>query len=83
MDTGVTVPKDGHYPLMRGEKVIPASGRQSEYRDCFLARGAAGLHKYNAAKPAVEQTRQVGGNTHPTGEKQPTGGEKVANPIKD
>jgi hypothetical protein len=81
MHTGGTVPKDGDYKLQMGEKVIPASGRQSEYRKAFEERGRQGLHKYG--EPAHEVTRQVGGNTHPTGEKPVTGAEKVANPTKE
>lgn len=83
MHTGGDVTEDGDYKLQRGEKVIPAVGRHSEYRDVFLARGKAGLHKYNAATPAKDVTRQDGGNTHPMGESHDSGAEKVPNPTKE
>ena len=79
MHTGGTVPKDGDYKLQMGEKVIPAAGRQSEYRKAFEERGRQGLHKFGES--AHEVTRQVGGNTHPTGEKPVTGAEKVKKQV--
>ena len=38
MHTGGDITKDGDYKLLAGEKVIPASGRQSEYRKVFIQR---------------------------------------------
>lgn len=81
MHTGGVIPKDGPYMMQKGEKVIPASGRQSEYRTAFEERGRQGLHKYGQS--AKEQTRQVGGNTPAKGEEQLKGAEKVANPTKE
>ena len=81
MHTGGVIPKDGPYMMQKGEKVIPASGRQSEYRTAFEERGRQGLHKYGQS--AKEQTRQVGGNTPAKGEQQLKGAEKVANPTQE
>lgn len=81
MHTGGVIPKDGPYMMQKGEKVIPASGRQSEYRTVFEERGRQGLHKYGES--AHEVTRQVGGNTPAKGEEKVKGAEKVANPTKD
>ena len=81
MHTGGDVPADGDYKLLMGEKVIPASGRQSEYRKAFEERGRQGLHKYGQS--AKEQTRQVGGNTPVKGEEHVKGEKKVAVPNKD
>jgi len=81
MHTGGTVERDGDYKLQMGEKVIPAAGRQSEYRKAFEERGRQGLHKYGES--AKEMTRQVGGNTPAKGEQQLKGAEKVANPTKE
>lgn len=81
MHKGGVVKADGPHMLQKGEIVIPASGRQSEYREAFEERGRQGLHKYGQA--AKEQTRQVGGNTPVKGEQQLKGAEKVANPVKD
>ena len=81
MHTGGVIPKDGPYMMQKGEKVIPASGRQSEYREAFEERGRQGLHKYGQS--AHEVTRQVGGNTPAKGEQQLKGAEKVANPTQE
>lgn len=81
MHTGGVVPKDGDYTLKKGEKVIPASGRQSEYREAFEERGRQGLHKYGQS--AKQVTRQVGGNTPVKGEEHVKGEKKVAVPNKD
>jgi len=71
MHDGGVVKQDGPHYLQAGETVIPASGRQSEYRKVFEARGAAGKHKWGGntkPTPAKEQTRQDGGNTPAKGE---------------
>jgi hypothetical protein len=81
MHTGGMVEEDGDYKLQMGEKVIPASGRQSEYRKAFEERGRQGLHKYGQS--AKEQTRQVGGNTPVKGEEHVKGEKKIAVPNKD
>ncbi|MFZ3214428.1 MAG: hypothetical protein WA192_00025 [Candidatus Acidiferrales bacterium] len=81
MHKGGVVKADGPHMLQKGEIVIPASGRQSEYREAFEERGRQGLHKYGQA--AKEQTRQVGGNTPAKGEEQLKGAEKIANPTKE
>jgi hypothetical protein len=38
LHTGGEVPKTGDYKLQAGETVVPASGRQSEYRKVYVAR---------------------------------------------
>lgn len=81
MHKGGIVEKDGPVILQKGEKVIPASGRQSHYRDVFEERGRQGLHKYGQS--AKEQTRQVGGNTPVKGEEHVKGEKKVTVPNKD
>jgi hypothetical protein len=80
MHDGGVVKEDGPHYLQAGEKVIPASGRQSEYRKVFEARGAAGKHKWGGVTkptPAKEQTRQGGGNEPAKGEKAVTGEEHL------
>jgi hypothetical protein len=84
MHDGGVVKEDGPHYLQKGETVIPASGRQSEYRKAFEARGAAGKHKYgtgagsNTTPPAAkEQTRQGGGNEPVKGEKHGEGAEHL------
>ena len=79
MHDGGVVKEDGPVILQKGEKVIPASGRQSHYRDVFEARGRQGLHKYGQA--AKEQTRQVGGNTPVKGEEHVKGSKKVEKQV--
>ena len=46
MHDGGVVKEDGPHMLQKGETVIPASGRQSHYRDVFEERGRKGLHAY-------------------------------------
>lgn len=67
MHQGGTVPKDGDYNLKMGERVIPASGRQSEYRKVFLQR----------------QQRDKGGNQPVTAspEQHVEGAEKLPDPA--
>lgn len=79
MHTGGIVEKDGPVILQKGEKVIPASGRQSHYRDVFEERGRQGLHKYGQS--AKQQTRQVGGNTPVKGEQHVKGSKKVEKQV--
>jgi hypothetical protein len=79
MHTGGIVQKDGPVILQKGEKVIPASGRQSHYRDVFEERGRQGLHKYGQS--AKQQTRQVGGNTPVKGEEHVKGSKEVKKQV--
>jgi hypothetical protein len=79
MHDGGIVKADGPHMLQKGEIVIPASGRQSHYRDVFEQRGRQGLHKYGQS--AKEQTRQVGGNTPVKGEEHVKGSKQVKKQV--